>query len=95
MLYRVLVLQHKIIKSSHNNKIQNIIQNKFKISPGTWNDKFELNDGSYSAFAIQDSFEYILKKHNEKTDNPLIRIYLNKIENRLHLKLKLDVILSI
>ena len=88
MLYRVLVLQHKIIKSSHNN-------NKFKISPGTWNDKFELNDGSYSAFAIQDSFEYILKKHNEKTDNPLIRIYLNKIENRLHLKLKLDVILSI
>ena len=88
MLYRVLVLQHKIIKSSHNN-------NKFKISPGTWNDKFELNDGSYSAFAIQVSFEYILKKHNEKTDNPLIRIYLNKIENRLHLKLKLDVILSI
>ena len=88
MLYRVLILQHKIIKSSHNN-------NKFKISPGTWNDKFELNDGSYSAFAIQDSFEYILKKHNEKTDNPLIRIYLNKIENRLHLKLKLDVILSI
>ena len=88
LLYRVLVLQHKIIKSSHNN-------NKFKISPGTWNDKFELNDGSYSAFAIQDSFEYILKKHNEKTDNPLIRIYLNKIENRLHLKLKLDVILSI
>ena len=88
MLYRVLVLQHKIIKSSHNN-------NKFKISPGTWNDKFELNDGSYSAFAIQDSFEYILKKHNEKTDNPLIRIYLNKIENRSHLKLKLDVILSI
>ena len=54
-----------------------------------------MNDGSYSAFAIQDSFEYILKKHNEKTDNPLIRIYLNKIENRLHLKLKLDVILSI
>ena len=88
LLYRVLVLQHKIIKSSHNN-------NKFKISPGTWNDKFELNDGSYSAFAIQDSFDYILKKHNEKTDNPLIRIYLNKIENRLHLKLKLDVILSI
>ena len=42
----------KNIKSSYNNK-------KFKISALTWNDKFELPDGSYSVSDIQDHFEYI------------------------------------
>ena len=37
------------IKSSYNN-------NKFKISAPTWNDKFELPDGSYSVSDIQDYF---------------------------------------
>ena len=45
----------KNIKSSYNN-------NKFKISAPTWNDKFELPDGSYSVSDIEDYFEYILKK---------------------------------
>ena len=36
--------------------------NKFKISAPTWNEEFELLDGSYSASDIQDYFEYILKK---------------------------------
>ena len=30
----------------------------------------------------QDHFEYIKKKHTENIDNPLVRIYVNKIENR-------------
>ena len=38
------------IKSSYNN-------NKFKISVPTWNDEFELPDGSYSVSDIQDYFE--------------------------------------
>ena len=42
----------KNMKSSYNN-------NKFKISASTWNDKFELPDGSYSVSDIQDYFEYI------------------------------------
>ena len=37
---------------------------------------------------IQDYFEYILKKHGEKTDNPSIRLYVNKIENRITFKIK-------
>ena len=45
----------KNIKSSYNN-------NKLRISAPTWNDKFELPDGSYSVLDIQDYFEYILKK---------------------------------
>ena len=35
---------------------------KFKISAATWNEEFELPDGSYSISDIQDYFEYILKK---------------------------------
>ena len=38
--------------------------NKFKISAPTWNEEFELPNGSYSISDIQDFFEYILKKWN-------------------------------
>ena len=37
--------------------------NKFKISAPTWNEEFELPDGSYSVSDIQGFFEYIIKKH--------------------------------
>ena len=71
----------KNIKSSYNN-------NKFKISAPTWNDKFELPDGSYSVSDIQDYFEYILKNHGENIDKPSVKIYVNKIENRITFKIK-------
>ena len=44
----------KIIKSECNN-------NKFKILATTWNDTFDLPDGSYSISDIQDYFEFIIK----------------------------------
>ena len=44
----------KNIKSEYNN-------NKFKISAPTWNDNFNLPDGSYSIFNIQDYFKFIIK----------------------------------
>ena len=65
----------KNIKSLYNN-------NKFKMSASTWNDEFELPDGSYSISDIQDYFEYILKKHGEDVDKPSVQICVNKIENR-------------
>ena len=71
----------KNIKSSYNN-------NKFKISAPTWNDEFELPDGSYSISDIQDYFEYILEKHGEDIDEPSVQIYVNKIENRITFKTK-------
>ena len=43
----------KNVKSYNNNK--------FKISAPTWNDQFELPDGSYSISNIQHYFEYIFK----------------------------------
>ena len=35
--------------------------NKLKISAPTWNDTFDLPDGSYSIEDIQDYFEFIIK----------------------------------
>ena len=43
----------KNIKSECNN-------NKFEISVPTWNDAFDLPDGSYSIADIQDYFEFII-----------------------------------
>ena len=78
----------KNIKGSYEN-------NKFKISAPTWNDKFELHDGSYSVSDIQDYFEYILKKHRKKTNDPSTRIYINKIGNRITFKIKTKFYLRI
>ena len=64
------------------------INNKFKLSELTWNEEFELLDGSYFVSDIQKYFEYFLKKHGEETDNLSIRIYVNKIENRMTFKIK-------
>ena len=71
----------KNIKSLYNN-------NESKISTPTWNDEFELPDGSYSISDIQDYLEHILKKHGENIDNPSVKIYVNKIENTITFKIK-------
>ena len=71
----------KNIKSEYNN-------NKCKIPAPTWNDEFNLPDGSYSASDIQDYFEYIIKKHETIADNPPVQIYVNKIKNRIVFKIK-------
>ena len=71
----------KNIRSEYNN-------NKFKISGPTWNETFDLPDGSYSIDDIQDYFEFIIKTHETLTDNPPIKIYPNKIQNRIVFKIK-------
>ena len=62
--------------------------NKFKISAPTWNDTFDLPNGSYSISDIQDYFEFIIKKHQTLTENAPIQIYPNKIKNRIIFKIK-------
>ena len=37
---------------------------------------------------IQDYFEYIIKNHESVTDNPLIRTFVDEIENRITLRIK-------
>ena len=71
----------KNIKSVYNN-------NKFKISAPTWNDEFDLPNGSYSIAHIQDYFEFIMKKHETLTGNPTIQIYPTKIKNNIAFKIK-------
>ena len=43
--------------------------NKSKILAPTWNDTFDLPDGSYSISDIQDYFDFIIKKHETLTEN--------------------------
>ena len=71
----------KNIRSTYNN-------NKFKISVPTWNDTFDLPDGSYSIADIHDYFEFIIKKHETLTENPPVQIYSNKIKNKIVFKIK-------
>ena len=79
-----LIIYHtwKNIKHSYNN-------NKFKTSAPTWNDKFELQDRSYSVSDIQDYFEYILD-----IDKPSLQIYVNTIEDRITFK-KMGIVLKL
>ena len=52
---------------------------KFKTSALTWGEeKFELLDVSNYVSDIQDYSEYIIKKHERATDNPLIMMCLKK-----------------
>ena len=69
----------KNIKSKYNN-------NEVKISAPTWNETFDLLDGSYSISDIQDYFEFIIKKQETLTDNPPVQIYPNKIKSRIFSK---------
>ena len=71
----------KNINSEYNKK-------KLKISSITLKDEFDLPDGSYSISDIQDSFEFIIKKHKTLTENPSIQIYPNKIKNRIVFKIE-------
>ena len=73
----------KNIKSEYNN-------NKFKISAPTWNDEFDLPDGSYSIADLQDYCEFIIKKHETLAENPPIQIYPNKTKNRVVFKIKTE-----
>ena len=66
----------KMIKSEYNN-------NKFEVLAPSWNDTFDLPDGSYSIVYIQDYFEFIIKKHETLTENPSVQIYVNRTKNRI------------
>ena len=70
----------KNVKSDYNNK--------FKIAAPTWNDTFDVPDGSYSIAALQNYFEYIIKKHETITDVSPVLIDVNEINYRIVSKIK-------
>ena len=47
-----------------------------------------MSDGSYSIAALQNYFEYIIKKHETITDVSPVLIYVNEINNRIVFKIK-------
>ena len=71
----------KNVKSDYNN-------NKFKIPAPTWSDTFDVPDSSYSIAALQNYFEYIIKKHGTIADVSPVLIYVNEINNRIVFKIK-------
>ena len=71
----------KNIKSAYSNS-------KLKVSAPSWNDEFDLPDGSYSIEDIQDYIEFIIKKYETLAKNPAIQIYQNKIKKRIVFKVK-------
>ena len=71
----------KNVKSTYDN-------NKFKISAPTWNEVFDLPDGSYNISETQDYIEYIIKNHETIGENAPILIYTNTINNRIVFKIK-------
>ena len=71
----------KNVKSIYNN-------NKFKISAPTWNDTFDLPNGSYNISEIQNYIKYIIKKHETIGETAPILIYANTINNRIIFKIK-------
>ena len=64
--------------------------NTFKILAPTWNDEFDLPDGSYSFADIQDCFEIIIKKHETLAENLLYKFTLIKSKTELFSKKKQD-----
>ena len=80
-------LSHLLCVEKYKKSYKN---NKLKISAPTWNEEFELHDGSYFVSDIQDYFGYIIKKHETVTGNPSRMIYVNKIENRITFKIKTE-----
>ena len=69
------------VKSDCNN-------NKFNISAPTWNDTFDVPDGSYSIAALQNYFEYITKKHETIAEVSPVLIYVNEINDGIVFKIK-------
>ena len=69
----------KSIEWAYNN-------NKFKISAPSWNNEFDLPDGSHSIAGMQYYFEFIIRKHENLAENPPVQIYHNKTKNRLFSK---------
>ena len=86
--HKDVALQNLYIYYTRKNIRKQYKNNKLKIIAVTWNDEFELPDGSYSVSDMQDYTEQIIKKHETLTAVPLIRIYINIINNRLVFKIK-------
>ena len=83
-----VALQNLAIYYKWKNIKKQYKNNKLKIIAPTWNDEFELRDGSYSVSEIQVYIKFIIKKYETLRTVPPIHVYINRINNRLVFKIK-------
>ena len=83
-----VALQNLSIYYTWKNIRKQYKNNKLKIITPTWNDQFELPNGSYSVSDIQDYIEYMIKKRETLTTISPIHVYINRTNNRLVFKIK-------
>ena len=74
-----VALQNLSIYYTRKNIRKQYKNDKLKIIAPTWNDEFELLDGSYSVSDIQDYIEYIVNKHETLTKITPIHVYINRL----------------
>ena len=72
-----VAFQNLIINYTYKNIRKQYKNNKLQIIAPTWNDEFQLPDGSYSVSDIQDYIKYIIKKHETSTATSPIHVYIN------------------
>ena len=80
-------LQNLSIYYTWKNTRKQYKNNKLKIIAPTWNDEFQLANGSCSVSNIQDYIEYTIKKHETLTTIPPVHVYINIINNWLVFKI--------
>ena len=73
--YKYVALSNLSIFYAWKNIKKAYKSNNFKLSAPTWNEHFELTDGSYSVSDIQGYFDCIIKKHERLTDNSPARFF--------------------
>ena len=71
LIDKYVSLQHLSIYYAWKNIRQQYVYNKLKVIAPTWNDDFELADGSYSVSKIQDYIKYVIKKHESSSKPPI------------------------
>ena len=85
---KLVTLQNLSIYYTWKNIKKQYKNNKPKIVAPTWNDEFELPDGSYSVSDIQDYIQYIIKKDETLTTIPPFHFYIYRINNKLVFRIK-------
>ena len=83
-----VALQNVSIYYTWKNIRKQYKNNILKIIAPTWNDEFELTDGSYSVSDIQDYIKYIITNYETLTAIPPFHVFINRINNRLVFKIK-------
>lgn len=67
--------------------------NRFKMSAPAWDEQFELPGGSYSLSYIRRYIEHTRKKYGTFTYKLSIKVYFNKNQNRITVRIKTEYLL--